>query len=216
MRRACLVGLVACGGAAAEPPEPPPAPVAVAAPADPVPEPAAEPAPFAARLSVKRFAAGVTVVGLDADLPAQVQVSVIPDADLPPALTRSVTEPGGTRRLVPIEHPTWKALPPRPGQTANAPFRAVVLYPAAPAARRLAVDALTGLPETIPRAVVTTAVDADGDDAADWVWADWCCGDHAAPWTPTCPVACAEVWHRGADGGWSVVELSGTAPAAAP
>lgn len=214
-----LLTLLACGGraggdAAAAPPVDAPDPgseVATAPPAAPAP-----PAPkdYAIRRPAFRFPGGVTVVGLDPELPTEVEVSAIPDADLPPAITRTIATKDGKRRLVPVDHPTWKALT-LPGRAAAAPFDVVVLWPANANAHRVDVKAATGLPETITPATLTTAIDRDGDGAPDLLWADWCCGDHTTAKAAECAAACGELWENKA-GTWAIRERWGSSGTDAP
>jgi hypothetical protein len=200
-----LLLAAACSGDAAEP-RPAPAPAQAPAPAAPaVPE---GPKPVFLRQAATRFAAGVTAVDLDPELPAEVEVSAVPLVDLVPAVTRTVAMKDGKRRILPIEHPTWKAYT-DPARPATSPFDLAILWPACPAARRVDPASLTGLPDTIPKATVTAAIDRDADGEPDLVWADWCCGENAQPLAPTCSTPCGEIWAREGEK-WSLYERSGS------
>ena len=211
IRSIVLLSLVGCGrshGSDAVA-EPAPAPVVAADPVvAPTPEPPAGPKDFVVRRPAFRFPGGVTAVSLDGELPTEVEVSLIPNADLVPAVTRSVATKDGKRRLVPIEFDAWKALT-LPGRSANGPYDVVVLWPASPAAHRIDAKGVTGLPPTITPATITMVVDRDGDDAADFIWADWCCGDQANALAASCTTPCGELWERKGTT-WGIRERSGS------
>lgn len=211
-----LTLLTACGSAsepaAAPRPDPvPAAPAAAPAAAPPEPEP---PKAFVHRRPAFRIPQGVTAVALDAELPTEVEVTVVADADLPPAITRTVATKDGKRRLVPVEHPAWKALT-LPGRGQTAPYDVVILWPANPNAKRLDPKSVTGLPDSITPATITTVIDRDGDGGADLVWADWCCGEHTAPRAADCASPCGEVWEKTGTS-WAIRERSGEAAPDAP
>lgn len=210
--RIALILLAGCGKPDAPVPAPPTPDAAAPAPAEAVVPVPAEPEPvkpFVLRRPGFRIPAGVTAVAIDAELAAEVEVSVIPDADLPPAITRTVATKDGKRRLVPVEHPAWKALT-LPGRSQTGPYDVVVLWPANPNAKRLDPATVTGLPDSITPATITTAIDRDGDGAADLVWADWCCGEHTAPRAAECASPCGEVWEKTGTN-WAIRERSGQA-----
>jgi hypothetical protein len=152
---------------------------------------------------------------LPAELPAEVEVSVIPLVDLPPAVARTVPTRDGKRRTSMIEHPTWKAFPTPPGRSAMGPFDLVMLYPAVPGATRADPATAVDLPATISRETLTAGIDRDADGKADLVFADWCCGEHTAPLGPDCAAPCGEIWSL-EGGSWVNRERSGANGVAAP
>lgn len=206
---------LACGQGRVTPAQTPPASgggePAVAAPV----VAAALPELFAIKRVAFKFGSGITATSLPPELPAEVEVSVIPLVDLPPAVARTVPTRDGRRRISVIEHPTWKEWPTPPGRDAHGPFDLVVLYPAIPGAARADAATATGLPDTVTAATISAAIDRDGDGKADLVFTDWCCGEHTSPLTPACDAPCGELWSF-EGGAWVLRERAGANSVSAP
>ena len=108
---------------------------------------------------------------------------------------------------IPVSSAAYLNAPTMPGHLPQSPFEVLVIYPAVPFAKALAVGELPleMLPKNLPRALISAAVDVSGRGKPDLVVASYCCeGGGRSPNNDKCDLSCQD-YYRKRNGRWFIV-----------